>query len=312
MPLKSRHTFLKRLFQANTFNELPKLLRGSTRFIAEQNQNKLKKLFPKSQWSLSILEPLTNIATYPILIFWTAVTIISLTTPVLLALCAATGLLTLGFMYLGYRVTQQNQNDGQCTQEKTALLMVKIQTLKTLLNNDHQQIALISKNNPGQFQWISLAAIKESLEAMLLTTYTLLGTYYLGCTAITTALGTTALSTFLSSPVGLCVCLSAAFLVGLFFGYNTLQAAREKDFVANREDELQTELNQLWNLSKKRLLNPATQLSCVTSTGDNQTPNLQPLFKISPIRSGISFFTRLKHQPIRNHQHKSVEVSLTL
>lgn len=219
--------------------------------LSKSASKQFKKMFPRHDKAVTIVEPLNNVATYPILITWSLVLLVQFSLATLAALSIIALLLTVPLGLIAYKKIQKDRVKTQKTSIDTlALIQLKLKMIHCYITKP-SYLALLSQDNPScccsdyahqSIKKHRIDYVYAGIEICVYSTYTLFATYYLGINSLLYFCSNLAFVAALMSPVGLFVGLGVSILAGIYFGFNQYQASREEGYCKARIRELNKQL----------------------------------------------------------------------
>lgn len=181
----------------------------------------------KNKTIQALLLPLTDESSYPLMLLWSIIGLVSVgTLPLLIstAIMLVTSLSISGFFfYANYKEMVRRENKINKTYYLSELLN---QAADRYLANQDLQIEATQR--PQYTAKNKLSLIKEAIRPSLTITTSLFGTYFMGLNAIFSALGFTVLSAT-AGPVGIVIGLGVAVATGIYFGFTHYKKLSKED-----------------------------------------------------------------------------------
>lgn len=252
---------------------------------------------PNNKISQSLLTALTDAPSYPFIILWTLVGLVSLSVIPLTLITAGFFALTLisGGIFF-YSSHNDLKKEAHKIDNNLRLTALKIACTKELIKRKTFEIdAELSDKNTVNLQDLlrfnplpkliykdknKWTRIKNSLGAATMISSILFGTYYLGIGAVVTAFGLTSVASVLLGPIGIGVMLAVACLIGIAFGYKCYQAQKNSEELRKQQKQMQQELNSK-NEEYEELNNRLKSLENKKSHPHKNPVKLMPKTKIS-------------------------------
>ena len=295
-------------------------------------------IYPKkadNKVTQSIFSAITDAPSYPLLVLWSIIGLITLKVVTLSLLTGGLGALMLVTGGLFYVATYREQKIAAKKNDKTFQLLALKNKCADLLTTQLQEKLGVEPEPDEEEENSALPAepeapevkpdkkwlpkIKDAVKAALMVGTTLFGTYYFGTCAIIGAFGVTAVSTAMLGPIGLGAALAVTFAIGIYFGYKHYQENKanvaikkqQKTIIAEIKDKT-TKCNDLRNKIEQSYTMKA-QLTLLQTRSAHVNP--KPLKRISPkykSRYSLqpSFLVSRHTAPQPNNSFKSRETSI--
>lgn len=263
--------------------------------------------------SQSIYNAITDAPTYPLLILWSVIGLITLKVLTLSLLTGGLGTLMLvtgGIFYVAtyYELKKEAQKNDKFFWHAAIRNECADVLLKRLRGELHNKYNLNSLDAPeidddtdselplNLSDKKVLPRIKDAVKASLLVGSTLFGTYYFGVSSIIAAFGLTAISTAMLGPIGLGIALAVTFGIGIYFGYKQYQISKSnqtiKKIQKHKLAKLDAKIDKCNELKDRLDQKPFMKIQAGTAKNKKLLTNQQT----SPRRK-IKFGMRLNRQP---------------
>jgi len=248
-----------------------------------------------SKVSQSLFSAITDAPSYPLLVLWSIIGLITLKVITLSLLTGGLGALMLVTGGLFYVATYHEQKIAAKKIDKTfELLALKNKCADLLTARLQERLGVeASEENSLPYEppaeksnrkW--LPRTKDAVKAALMVGTTLFGTYYFGTSAIIGAFGVTAVSTAMLGPIGLGIALTITFAVGIYFGYKHYQETKANAEIKKQQKlitaEIKEKTDKCHDLRNKieQSYTMKTQLALLQTRSAHVTP--KPAKRISP------------------------------
>ena len=295
------------LLECKRLADVPQILGAQNAAFQQRIALRQRSQKKPSALAHALFTTLTDATTsYPLYTLWMIIGCISLG---FISLSIVTGgVLMLTLLMAGalfFRSYQKHLKNHNKVQHNEILTRLQLEAAEKIMALAPQAVNLEPDPPPLQPRRSVANTIKNFLNTAILTTTTLVGTYYLSAVAITLALGLATAATALTGPIGIGIACGVAALLGIYFGYKQYQSNKQHK---NHKDSLK-HLNQ--TLEKRTVLceQLKNQLLPLNNTNhpvfilcrENRRASIKPSFKTSPAATVNNPLRYFQKRPESNH-----------
>lgn len=183
----------------------------------------------KNKLLQAISLPLTDSSSYPLILLWSVLGVVTLS---VLSLMISTGIMALISLLMGglfiYANYKELLRDERKNKKYCCLYALKNKTADLLL--ERYGLAIKTQHIPEYTNKNRALRIRDAVNTTALICTTLFGTYFLGINAILTAFEATAVAGATIGPAGFLVGIGLAVFISLYLGYHYYQSLKADDY----------------------------------------------------------------------------------
>lgn len=183
----------------------------------------------KNKLLQAISLPLTDPSSYPLILLWSVLGVVTLS---VLSLIISTGIMALISLLIGglfiYANYKELLRDERRNKKYCCLYALKNKTADLLL--ERHGLAIKTQYIPEYTNKNRALLIRDAVNTTALICTTLFGTYFLGVNAILTAFEATAAAGVTIGPLGFLVGIGLAVFISLYLGYHYYQSLKADDY----------------------------------------------------------------------------------
>lgn len=267
---------LRQILECNKLNDFYQFLEEKTaESVVTYGHTIAPQLRRKSKLLQAISLPLTDSSSYPLLLLWSVIGVVTLG---ILSLLIGTGIMALLSILIGglfiYANYKELTKDEKKNKKYCCLYALKEKAADLLL--ERHGLTITTRHVPNYKNKNHALLIREAVNTTALICTTLFGTYFLGLNAILTAFETVTMASITIGPVGFLIGLGIAATISLFLGYHYYQALKADDYDKYQKKCLTTVVE------KKTAVCQAVDNQDIQRVSRNEIQSTSRKFGISP------------------------------
>ncbi|MFC7782566.1 hypothetical protein [Legionella taurinensis] len=221
---------LRQLLNSNRLNDLYEFLdEGTVDALIAYGHRIAPKMRRKNKLLQAISLPLTDSSSYPLILLWSVIGVVTLGVLSLLISTSIMALLSLLmgglFIYANYKELHRDELKNQ---KYCCLYALKNKTADLLL--ERNGLAVKTRRIPEYINKNRALLVRDAVNTTALICTTLFGTYFLGVNAVLTAFEAAAVAGLTIGPAGFLIGIGIAGFISLYLGYHYYQSIKADDY----------------------------------------------------------------------------------